>query len=48
MGFPPEVTRLPEPHQGRSALANFITQGVRVVPVTNDSLSSEVLFVVAD
>lgn len=38
-GFPPEVTCVPEPHQGRRASANFITQGVRVVPVTNHFLS---------
>lgn len=38
VGFRSEVSRLPEP-QGRSALANFITQGVSAVPVTNDSLS---------
>lgn len=39
VGFPSEGTQLAESLLGRGALANFITQGVRAVPVTNDSLS---------
>lgn len=39
VGFPSEATRPAEPHWERSALANFIPQGVSAVPVTNDSLS---------